>query len=208
MGGKREQNICLLDKSNVNPVFSESWYCFLLVIAHCKTRVHQSSSSDVKACLQSPCKCLHVWVCAAAHRHVWSCCLWKCMCTPTCFLQFLIYWWALPRSGILWGLVYLQAVCMLSNLLRKTEDGNSPAGSDVSARHKGGETCSQEDLNILSRQLKTFCNPDLCLGNGFWNWEFENMDGMYCLVFCVMGFKLCLITIRKIASGMRHWSKL
>lgn len=73
---------------------------------------------------------------------------------------------------------------------------------------KGGETCSQEDLNILSWQLKTFCNPYLCLGNGFWNWEFENMDGMYCLVFCVMGFKLCLITIRKIASGMRHWSKL
>lgn len=48
---------------------------------------------------------------------------------------------------------------MLSNLLRKTEDGNDPAGSDVSGKHKGGETFSQKDLNILPWQTESVLQP-------------------------------------------------
>lgn len=122
----------------------------------------QSSSehrSWVQPCLQSPCKCLHAGVRAATHRHVRSFCWWKCMCTPTWFLQLHICWWVFPQSVIRLGFVYLQAVFMLSNLLRKTEDGEEPVGSDVSTRHKEGETCSQKDLNILSWQTESVLQP-------------------------------------------------
>ena len=134
MGGTREQNIVLLDEGNINLAFTESWYCLLLVIAHCQSGVHRSSGSEVKPRL--PIRVLTCeWVqplagvCGAfaygnvcAHPH------------PFAVLHGL---WGFAQSVILLGIVYLPARFLLSNLLRETERGNNPAGSDVSARHKG-----------------------------------------------------------------------
>lgn len=145
--------------------FGRGWHkpCFHCELTPClagkalwKGRVHWSSSWEVRLCLQKPSQSSHVWGCAAAHRRVGRFALWKCMCTPTRFLQLHIYWYVFLWSVILLWFVYLQAVFVSSNLLRKTEDGEDPAGP---ARLKEGETCSQKDLNILSWQTESVLQP-------------------------------------------------
>lgn len=40
----------------------------------------------------------------------------------------------------------------------------------------------RKTLIFCPDKLKVFCNPYLCLGNGFWKWEFKNM--VACSVCC------------------------
>lgn len=191
MGGTGEQNILLLDKGSINLVCTESLYCPLLVMACCQTRVHRSSGSEVKPRLP-----MRVLMCVSVLCSLLQACvelfLMEMYVHTHTLLQFRMDCEFSHQVSSCWGLFIYQ----LRSCCPTCWGRQSVAVIQLvlmSLPGTKGETCSQKDLNILSWQLSAFCRLYLCLGNGFWSWEFKNMGSVYRLVFCMMGlFKLCV----------------